>query len=53
LAVNINEDGIIEQFDGYFELKELDWVYYKKKYGNIYRLDRILKAEGLNPAITN
>lgn len=49
LAVNINEDGIIEQFDGYFGLKELDWVHYKKKYGNIYRLDRILKAEGLNP----
>ncbi len=49
LAITINEDGIIEQFDGYFSLKELDWVAYKKKYGNIYRLDRILKAEGLNP----
>jgi len=49
LAVKINEDGVIEQFDGYFKLKELDWVAYKKKYGNIYRLDRILKAEGLNP----
>jgi beta-phosphoglucomutase family hydrolase len=49
LAINLNEDGVIEQFDGYFGLKELDWVAYKKKYGNIYRLDRILKAEGLNP----
>lgn len=49
LAININEDGIIEQFDGYFSLKELDWVKYKKNYGNIHRLDRILKAEGLNP----
>ncbi|MBN2778662.1 MAG: beta-phosphoglucomutase family hydrolase [Bacteroidales bacterium] len=49
LAINFNEDGIIEQFDGYFDLKELDWVEYKKKYGNIYRLDRILKAEGKSP----
>jgi beta-phosphoglucomutase family hydrolase len=49
LNLNINEDGIIEQFDGYFGLKELDWVYYKQKYGNIHRLDRILKAEGKSP----
>jgi HAD superfamily hydrolase (TIGR01509 family) len=42
----INEDGILAQYDGYFELKELDWDYYRQKYGNIYRLDRILKAEG-------
>jgi trehalose/maltose hydrolase-like predicted phosphorylase len=27
-------------------LKELDWEAYRKKYGNIYRMDRILKAEG-------
>jgi trehalose/maltose hydrolase-like predicted phosphorylase len=26
------------QYDGYFELKELDWDYYRSKYGNIYRL---------------
>jgi trehalose/maltose hydrolase-like predicted phosphorylase len=42
----INEEGIIAQFDGYFDLKELDWEYYRKKYGNIYRMDRLLKAEG-------
>jgi beta-phosphoglucomutase family hydrolase len=42
----INEDGILAQYDGYFELDELDWNYYRQKYGNIYRLDRILKAEG-------
>jgi trehalose/maltose hydrolase-like predicted phosphorylase len=45
----INEDGIISQFDGYFDLKELDWKAYKKKYGNIQRMDRILKAEGKSP----
>ncbi len=46
LRLVINDDGIIAQFDGYFELKELDWDYYRKKYGNIYRMDRLLKAEG-------
>jgi len=46
IKVNISDDGIIEQYDGYFKLKELDWDYYKKKYGNIYRMDRLLKAEG-------
>lgn len=46
LNLVISPDGIIAQYDGYFELKELDWDYYKQKYGNIYRLDRILKAEG-------
>lgn len=46
LNLVISEEGVIAQYDGYFNLKELDWDYYKKKYGNIYRLDRILKAEG-------
>lgn len=41
-------DDIIAQYDGYFDLKELDWEYYRKKYGNIYRMDRLLKAEGLS-----
>jgi beta-phosphoglucomutase family hydrolase len=49
LFLDINKDGIIAQYEGYFDLKELDWEYYKKKYGNIYRMDRILKAEGLTP----
>ncbi|NLO52427.1 MAG: beta-phosphoglucomutase family hydrolase [Bacteroidales bacterium] len=40
------EDDIISQYDGYFDLDELDWDYYRKKYGNIHRLDRLLKAEG-------
>ena len=42
----IIKDDIIAQYDGYFDLKELDWDYYKKKYDNIYRMDRILKSEG-------
>ena len=45
----MNEQGIIAQFDGYFDLLELDWEYYRKKYTNIYRMDRILKAEGKSP----
>lgn len=39
-------DGILAQYDGYFELKELDWGYYRNKYGNIHRMDRLLKSEG-------
>jgi beta-phosphoglucomutase family hydrolase len=46
LNLVISPEGIISQYDGYFDLKELDWDYYRQKYGNIYRLDRILKAEG-------
>ena len=49
LNIPVSDNGIIEQFDGYFDLKELDWDAYRKKYGNIYRLDRILKAEGKSP----
>jgi len=43
------KDGIISQYDGFLDLKELDWDAYRKKYGNIQRLDRLLKAEGLSP----
>ncbi len=49
LNIPVSEDGVIEQFDGYFGLKELDWDAYREKYENIYRLDRILKAEGKSP----
>jgi trehalose-phosphatase len=38
-------DGIISQFEGYGELEDLDWDAYRRKYGNIQRLDRILEAE--------
>ncbi len=43
------EDGIISQFDGYMALDELDWDAYREKYGDIHRMDRILKAEGDSP----
>ncbi|HRZ49520.1 MAG TPA: beta-phosphoglucomutase family hydrolase, partial [Bacteroidales bacterium] len=49
LNLVISPDGIIAQYDGYFDLEEIDWEYYRGKYGNIYRLDRILKAEGKSP----
>lgn len=49
LSLTINSEGIIAQYDGYFELKELDWDYFRKKYGNVYRMDRLLKAEGMSP----
>ncbi len=42
-------DGIISQFEGYDDLEELDWDAYRAQYGNIQRLDRILKAEGKDP----
>ncbi|MFH1655713.1 MAG: glycosyl hydrolase family 65 protein [Candidatus Omnitrophota bacterium] len=44
-----NDKGIIAQFDGYFDLKELNWSAYRKKYRKIGRMDRILKAEGKSP----
>ncbi len=40
------EDNILAQYEGYFDLEELDWQYYREKYENIYRMDRILKSEG-------
>lgn len=49
MCIIINNDGIISQFDGYFDLKELDWVKYREEYTNIQRMDRILKAEGKSP----
>jgi len=49
LKLNIDQNGIIEHFDGYFGLEELDWDYYREKYEDIHRLDRILKAEGKSP----
>ena len=49
LALNISDEGVVEQFRGYFQLEELDWDHYRKEYGDIHRLDRILKAEGKSP----
>lgn len=49
LKLDINPDGIIGQFEGYFKLPRLDFSKYQKKYGDISRMDRILKAEGKTP----
>ena len=40
---------VLGQFDGYHQLKELDWEAYRRKHGTIGRMDRILKAEGDSP----
>ncbi|WP_462318313.1 glycoside hydrolase family 65 protein, partial [Marinilabilia sp.] len=49
MFVPFMEDGIISQFEGYEDLKDLDFEKYREKYGDIQRLDRILKAEGDSP----
>jgi trehalose/maltose hydrolase-like predicted phosphorylase len=49
MLVPFHGNGIISQFEGYGELEELDWDAYRAKYGNIQRLDRILRAEGDDP----
>ncbi|MCT1366440.1 beta-phosphoglucomutase family hydrolase [uncultured Kocuria sp.] len=46
LAVPFNRDGTISQFDGYDDLQEIDWDHYRRKYGNIGRMDLILESEG-------
>jgi alpha,alpha-trehalase len=49
MYVPFHEDGIISQFEGYGDLEEFDWEGYRKKYGDIQRLDRILESEGDTP----
>jgi trehalose/maltose hydrolase-like predicted phosphorylase len=49
MTIPLSEEGILEQFQGYFDLKELDWEQYKKTYQDVHRMDRILKSEGLSP----
>lgn len=48
LYVNVKDD-IIEQFSGYFKLKDIDFEAYLEKYGNVGRMDRILKSENDSP----
>ena len=45
MYVPFHGDGIISQFEGYEKLQELDWDAYRKRYGNIQRLELILEAE--------
>jgi alpha,alpha-trehalase len=49
LRVVFHDERIISQFDGYAGLRELDWAGYRKRYGDIHRLDRILEEEGDSP----
>ena len=49
MYVPYHDGGIISQFEGYEQLDDFDWERYRKKYGNIQRLDRILEAEGDTP----
>jgi len=49
MTIPVLANGLIEQFEGYGDLEELDWNAYRAKYGSIGRLDRILKAEGDSP----
>jgi trehalose/maltose hydrolase-like predicted phosphorylase len=45
MFVPFHGDGIISQFEGYEQLAELDWDGYRRRYGNIQRLDLILESE--------
>lgn len=49
MNVCFSDSGILMQFDGYDKLKDIDWKYYKEKYTDIHRMDRILKSEGDTP----
>lgn len=49
MFVPFHDREIISQFEGYEKLPEFEWKKYRKKYGNIQRLDRILKAENDSP----
>ncbi len=49
MTVCFHGDGIISQFQHYDDLDEFPWEEYRRKYGDIQRLDRILKAENDSP----
>jgi alpha,alpha-trehalase len=43
------DQGILSQFEGYSDLKELDWETYRAQHGRAMRLDRILEDQGDTP----
>lgn len=49
LKLEFNQDDILGQFEGYFNLKTIDFDYYRRQYGDISRMDRILKSEDDSP----
>ena len=49
MRVCFHDGDVISQFEGFETLEELDWDRYRRRYGDIQRLDRILEAEGDTP----
>ena len=49
MRVVFHGNGLLSQFEGFETLQEFDWDGYRKKYGDIHRLDRILEAENDSP----
>ncbi|MQW24068.1 MULTISPECIES: glycosyl hydrolase family 65 protein [unclassified Lactococcus] len=49
IHLNVNSESVIEQYDSFFDLKNVNFSYYKEKYGDIHRIDRLLKSENLSP----
>jgi trehalose/maltose hydrolase-like predicted phosphorylase len=45
LRLSFLPGGVLEQFDGYRDLAELDWAGYRARYGDIRQLGHILDAE--------
>jgi trehalose/maltose hydrolase-like predicted phosphorylase len=45
LRLSFLPGGILEQFDGYRNLAELDWQHYRARYGDLRLLGHILDAE--------
>ncbi len=46
MKIEISDDEIIEQFSGFFELKEIDWLAYRNKFPDLHNLEKFLSAEG-------
>lgn len=49
LYIPFNQDGIPLQFEGYDKLLSLEWEYYRLKYSDVQRMDRLLELEGKDP----
>lgn len=49
IKISMLKNGLIPQFDGYFDLEELDWKEYLGRSGKKERMDRLLKAGGTSP----
>lgn len=49
LRLHFFPNGILEQFEGYHELAELDWDDFARRHGDLKKLGMILEAEGDTP----